>query len=291
MSSASELRAFFGWGNYNRIVGHEGVGIVVKIGEGVSDSLLGSRVGVKWLHSSCNECSSCMAGYPNNCPKQSNTGRSCPGTLQQYVVADSRYVSTIPDGLASEVAAPLLCAGLTMIGAVEKLDPCMRPGDWVVISGSGGGLGHIGVQIASRMRGWRVIAIDAGEVKRQTSLASGAEVFIDYEDQDVAEEVLRLTGEGAHGVIVVPGTEEAFRLAPQLARSRATIACVGLPQETLDIPISVMTCVRKGEYIQLSHSISVLIVSSHNCGGYGGFGAQHVRAATTSTKWSDSTFY
>ncbi|KAH6679984.1 chaperonin 10-like protein [Plectosphaerella plurivora] len=241
----SEVRALHGWGSYNRIIGHEGVGTVISHGKDVDASILGKRVGVKWLSGSCNECASCKSGFRHNCPRQVNTGRSCPGTLQQYVVADPRYVTEIPAGVAAEVAAPLLCAGLTMMGAVAAVKDGMTKGDWVVILGSGGGLGHIGVQIASRMRDFRVIGVDAGEDKRELTLESGAEAFIDYREEDVAAKVVSLTGEGAHAVLVVPGTKDAFAIAPSLARNRATIACVGLPADDLDIPISVMTCVRK----------------------------------------------
>jgi propanol-preferring alcohol dehydrogenase len=246
------VRALHGWGSYDRIIGHEGVGTVVRHGEDVDPSILGRRVGVKWLFRSCNECASCKAGFRHNCPRQSNTGRTCPGTLQQYVVADPRYVTEIPEGVPGEVAAPLLCAGLTMMGAMTAVESATTRGDWMVILGSGGGLGHIGVQIASRMRGFRVIGVDAGEEKRELSLSSGAEAYIDYRDGDVAAKVMELTGEGAHAVIVVPGTREAFEIAPSLARSRATIACVGLPKDDLEIPISVMTCVRKGELTVLT---------------------------------------
>jgi propanol-preferring alcohol dehydrogenase len=70
-------------GVYTEVPGHEGVGEVVKLGPGVSDDLLGKRVGIKWLWSACNECSSCKKGKINHCAKQKNTGRSVWGTLQQ----------------------------------------------------------------------------------------------------------------------------------------------------------------------------------------------------------------
>lgn len=177
-----------------------------------------------------------------------NTGRSCPGTLQQYVIADPRYVTEIPDGLPGELVAPLLCAGLTMIGAVDELST-LKKGDWVVISGSGGGLGHIGVQIAARMRGYRVIGIDAGASKKQVTLDSGADAFIDYKEEDVEAKVKSLTGgEGAHATIVVPSSEEAFRQAPLLVRNRGIIAFVGLPADDIVVPVPIMTVIRKGTF-------------------------------------------
>ncbi|KPM45134.1 hypothetical protein AK830_g1374 [Neonectria ditissima] len=238
----SEIRAFLGWSQYNSIVGHEGVGVVVKTGDQVATSMLGQRVGVKWVFSACDRCSICQKGLQNNCPNQLNTGRHVPGTLQQYVVADARFVTRIPDDVPSEVAAPLLCAGLTMAGALSKLDAHLSNDDWVVISGSGGGLGHLGVQLAARLRGFRVIAVDSGEAKRDLSLSCGAQFFVDFATEDVEKKVKELTGEGAHAVLVVSGSQEAFRVAPQLVRNTGLIVTIGLPSNDFNIPIPASLC-------------------------------------------------
>ncbi|KAI0130351.1 chaperonin 10-like protein [Xylariales sp. AK1849] len=238
----SEVRALLGWSSYTPIVGHEGVGTIVKAGADVVEPMLGQRVGVKWLYSACASCSICERGLHNNCPNQLNTGRNVTGTLQQYVVADARYVTRIPGDLASEVAAPLLCAGLTMMGALSKLHDHLVAGDWVVISGSGGGLGHIGVQIASRIKGFRVIAVDSGETKRDLSLKSGACEFVDFAAEDVRKRVKELTGEGAHAILVVSGAENALRAAPDLVRNTGTIICIGLPPNDFHLPISASLC-------------------------------------------------
>ncbi|KAI6775987.1 hypothetical protein HG530_002745 [Fusarium avenaceum] len=238
----SEIRALSGWGPYNSIVGHEGVGTVVKHGEGVDTSMLNKRVGVKWLYSACGACNACERGYPNNCPKQLNTGRHVAGTLQEYMIADARYVTEIPDGLPGEVAAPLLCAGLTMAGGVSKLAGYAVKGDWIVISGSGGGLGHLGIQIAARLYGLRVIAIDTGEARRQLSLDSGAEHFIDFAVEDVEARVKGITDEGASAVLVVTGSQEAFIQAPSLVRNMGIIVNIGLPRNDFNIPLSATIC-------------------------------------------------
>lgn len=134
-----------------------------------------------------------------------------------------------------------------MAGALAHLENELQPGDWVAISGSGGGLGHIGVQIAARVKKLRVIAIDSGEAKRDLSIKSGAEAFVDFKTEDVATRVLELTGEGAHATIVVPGTKEAFKTAPALVRNMGQIICVGLPPNEMDIPISATVCAARGE--------------------------------------------
>ncbi|PTB37115.1 hypothetical protein M441DRAFT_175541 [Trichoderma asperellum CBS 433.97] len=235
---ASEVRALLGWANYKPVVGHEGVGIVVKIGENVSESVLGQRVGVKWLHSACGLCSECQRGSSNHCIKPAFTGVHAQGTLQQYVIADSRYLTVIPDGIPGEVASPLLCAGLTMMGGIAKLDEHIPKDGWVVISGSGGGLGHIGVQIASRLRKFRVIAVDSGLSKRELSLQCGAHEFIDFATEDVEQRVKEITGEGAHACLIVSGSEAAFELAPKLVRNNALLAVIGLPAATFNFPLA-----------------------------------------------------
>ncbi|KAB8263074.1 chaperonin 10-like protein [Aspergillus pseudonomiae] len=244
----SEIRAVLAWGAYNPIIGHEGVGTVIQAGPNVSPSLLNQRVGVKWLYNACTTCSACQRGFSHYCAQQKNTSRHVPGTLQQYVIADARFITRIPETVPDEVAAPLLCAGLTMAGAVARLDDChLSSGDWVVISGSGGGLGHLGVQIAARKKGFRVIGVDSGEEKRKISMESGAEVFVDYRTEDVAARIREVTGgEGAHATIVVPGTREAFEMAPQVVRNMGLIVGVGLPPNDMEWPISATVSAARG---------------------------------------------
>ncbi|KAF2865471.1 chaperonin 10-like protein [Massariosphaeria phaeospora] len=246
----SDCRNVEGMGSYTEIPGHEGVGTVVALGPSASTSLLGKRVGVKWLYSACSECAACRRGQANNCPKQRNTGRSTRGTLQQYVVARADFVTLIPDGVASEVAAPLLCAGLSLAGAVSKLSPEVQPGEFVAIVGAGGGLGHIGVQIAAS-KGYKVIAIDSGAEKQQLCKEMGAVAFVDYAKEDVVETVKALTdGEGANGVICVAGTDKAYNQAVQLVRNTGVFVCVGLPPDSFMFPMSPIHIANQGLVIK-----------------------------------------
>ncbi|KAF1835570.1 GroES-like protein [Decorospora gaudefroyi] len=237
-------------GKYTEVPGHEGVGTVVSLGEGVSQELMGKRVGIKWLWSACKECSNCKAGKENQCSKQKNTGRSVWGTLQQYVVASADFVTMIPEGVKSEIAAPLLCAGLSLAGAVSKLSPELSAGDYVAIVGAGGGLGHIGVQIAT-IKGYKVIAIDSGAQKEKLAKEMGAVAFVDFAKQDPVEAVRHLTdGEGAHGVICVAGSEKAYIQAPELVRNSGVFVCVGLPPDTFMFPMSPIHIANRGLVIR-----------------------------------------
>lgn len=237
-------------GGYTSIPGHEGVGEVVQLGPGASESLLGKRVGIKWLYDACKTCASCKKGQINNCPKQNNTGRTTLGTLQQYVVGQADFLTMIPDGVKSEVAAPLLCAGLSLAGAVSKLQPEVEAGDFVVIVGAGGGLGHIGVQIAT-IKGYKVIAIDSGSEKEKLSKEMGAVAFVDYAKENVVDAVKNLTdGEGAHGIICVAGSERAYQQAPSLIRNNGVFVCVGLPPPTYMFPMAPIQIANRGMVIK-----------------------------------------
>lgn len=125
----------------------------------------------------------------------------------------------------------MLCAGVTTYSALRKSRA--KSGEWVVISGAGGGLGHIACQLASRGMAMRVIGIDA-PAKRSVVLDCGAEHFIDvtaHDDKSIAEEVMRLTGGlGAQAVIVATASNRAYAQALDFIRFNGTVVCVGLPE-------------------------------------------------------------
>ncbi|KAL2837376.1 alcohol dehydrogenase II [Aspergillus pseudodeflectus] len=222
-----------------QIGGHEGVGEVVKFGPGTSEAYglsIGSRVGIKWIANICGQCAPCREGVDNLCFKQTISGYYSPGTFQQYVTSPAHYVTPIPDGVPSDEAAPLLCAGLTVYAALKRTKA--QPGEWVVISGAGGGLGHLAVQIASRGMGLRVIGIDHGS-KEEIARISGAEHFIDVteygsddEHKAIAAAVKSLTtdGLGVHGVVVCVASNVAYAQALLFLRFNGTMVCVGVPE-------------------------------------------------------------
>ena len=125
----------------------------------------------------------------------------------------------------------MLCAGVTTYAALKKSKA--PPGSFVVISGAGGGLGHIAVQLASRGMALRVIGIDAPS-KKSLVMSSGAEHFIsisDHDDKSIGEEVVKLTGGlGAHAVIVCTASNRAYAQAMDMLRFDGTIVCVGMPE-------------------------------------------------------------
>lgn len=214
------------------IAGHEGAGIVAAVGEGMEDTWkVGDRAGIKWIASTCGLCEFCLSDGPDevNCINQKNSGFSTEGTFQEYVVADGRYTSRIPEGVLDEEAGPIMCGGVTAYSACKRSG--VKPGGWIVLPGAGGGLGHFAVQYAKAM-GMRVIAIDGGDAKRDLCKKLGAEVFIDYTNtKDIQAEVMKATGFGAHGVIVTAATKEAYASAPGFLRPNGTVVVVGLPKD------------------------------------------------------------
>ncbi|UPL02793.1 hypothetical protein LCI18_013727 [Fusarium solani-melongenae] len=213
------------------IAGHEGVGVVVAVGENMRGRWnIGDRAGIKWIASVCGDCHFCHHDKEVHCSHQTNSGFTIPGTFQEYCLADGHYTTKIPDAVTDQEAAPILCGGVTAYSACKKSE--VKPGQWIVIPGAGGGLGHLAVQYAHAM-GMRVIAIDTGEEKRQLCAKLGAEVFIDFKTStDIVTEVQKLTEHGAHGVLVIAASKEAFATAPSFLRAGGTIVAVGLPTDT-----------------------------------------------------------
>ncbi|KAI2957130.1 hypothetical protein CBS147322_2235 [Aspergillus niger] len=213
------------------IAGHEGVGRVVAVGEGMEMRWkIGDRAGIKWIASVCGECDFCLTGTDEvNCINQKNSGFTMPGTFQEYCLADGRYASRIPDGVSDEEAGPMMCGGLTVYVACKRSN--VKAGQWIVLPGAGGGLGHLAIQFARAM-GMRIIAIDSGEEKRELCQRLGAEVFIDFQQTpDVAAEVMKVTKYGAHGIIVTAATKAVYAAAPGYLRPNGTMVAIGLPND------------------------------------------------------------
>ncbi len=134
-----------------RSPGHEGAGVVVKVGSNVTDWKIGDRAGIKPMMDTCHNCELCWNGIEQWCRKSVSTGLQVAGTYQQYLVSPAIYTSRIPDGVPDEVAGPIMCAASTMHRAL--VDSRLKTGQWVVFPGGGGGVGAQGVQLAKYVAG------------------------------------------------------------------------------------------------------------------------------------------
>jgi propanol-preferring alcohol dehydrogenase len=223
--------------------GHEGAGVVVALGPGVTHLKEGDRVGIAWLHSACGNCEFCLSGWETLCLKQQNSGYSVNGSFAQYALGQADYLGRIPKNLSFVDAAPILCAGVTTYKGLKETQA--RPGEWVVISGVGG-LGHVAIQYAKAMA-LHVAAVDLGPEKMALARKLGAEITIDAKTQDPAKEIQKQIG-GAHGVLVTAVSPIAFKQAVGMLRRRGTCVLNGLPPG--EFPVSIFDVVLNGYTIR-----------------------------------------
>ena len=221
------------------VPGHEGVGNVVKIGEGVTEVKVGDLVGNAWLASACGNCEHCRTGWETLCESQENGGYSADGSFGEYMLVDAKYAAHIPEGSDPYEIAPVLCAGVTVYKGLKQTE--VKPGQWVVISGIGG-LGHIAVQYAVSM-GMRVVAVDIADDKLALARTHGAEITVNAKDEDPIEAIQKAVG-GAHGVLVTAVHPAAFGQAIGMTRRGGTIVFNGLPPG--DFPAPIFDIVLKG---------------------------------------------
>ena len=186
--------------------GHEGAGVVVGMGENVKGWKIGDFAGIKWLNGSCMSCEFCQQGAEPNCGEADLSGYTHDGSFEQYATADAVQAAKIPAGTDLANVAPILCAGVTVYKALKTAD--LAAGQWVAISGAGGGLGSLAVQYARAM-GLRVVAIDGGDEKGEFVKSLGAEAYVDFtKDKDIVEAVKKATDGGPHGAINVSVSEK-----------------------------------------------------------------------------------
>lgn len=214
------------------IPGHEGVGVVEAVGEGVTTLKVGDRVGIPWLYSACGECEYCLKGQETLCPNQENGGYSVDGGYAEYCLAAADYVAKIPDELDSVAAAPILCAGVTTYKALKVSGA--KPGDWVAIYGIGG-LGHIALQYAKAM-GFNVVAVDIADEKLVLAKELGADETVNGMKENPVEAIQNRVG-GVQAAVSVAVTKRAFEQAYQSVKRGGTLVVVGLPNDELPIPI------------------------------------------------------
>ncbi|EKM0525500.1 alcohol dehydrogenase AdhP [Cronobacter turicensis] len=214
------------------IPGHEGVGHVVAVGQGVTHIKEGDRVGVPWLYSACGHCEHCLSGWETLCHGQQNSGYSVNGTFAEYCLADANYVGILPDNVEFTSIAPILCAGVTVYKGLKMTDT--KPGDWVVISGIGG-LGHLAIQYANAM-GLNVAAVDIDKDKLEFAKRLGAQVVANALEVDPGSYFHDTFG-GAHGVLVTAVSPKAFAQATTMMRRGGTMVLNGLPPGKFDLSI------------------------------------------------------
>ena len=216
---------------YPRVPGHEVVGVIDGVGAGVAGWKPGQRAGVGWNGGYCGYCDNCRRGNFFACSTGTYiTGITSDGGYAEYMIARAEALARLPEGLSPVEAAPLMCAGVTTYNCLRNTDA--RAGDVVAVLGLGG-LGHLGVQYASRM-GFKTVAIARGQDKAALAAQLGAAQYIDSRTQDPAKELQKLGGAkvilatvtagdamaavlgglGVRGTLMVIGAAPSMQFAP-----------------------------------------------------------------------------
>ena len=166
------------------VPGHEVVGSIVELGQGVEGLALGQRVGVQPLWSCCGRCSYCLTARENLCTNKKMAGETIDGGFAEYMLATAEHVYPVPENLGDAEAAPLFCPGLAAYGAVVKAG--LSPGAEVAVFGVGG-VGHLVVQLAL-LTGAGVTAVDRMSQHLELAEQLGAQHVIDATAGGVEEE-------------------------------------------------------------------------------------------------------
>jgi D-arabinose 1-dehydrogenase-like Zn-dependent alcohol dehydrogenase len=216
---------------YPIIPGHEVVGIIESVGS--LDAKIwhpGQRVGVGWHGGHCGQCMACQRGDTWNCEQSLTTGLSCDGGYAEYMIARKEAVFSIPQEYSSVQAAPLLCAGNTVFGALKN---CGAKGGEIVAVAGIGGLGHLAIQYARKL-GYKTVALSRGQDKKPLALELGAHVHLDTSSGQAAKELQKLGG--AQVILcTAPNSKLISELLPGLARGGKMII-VSFSRGVIEIP-------------------------------------------------------
>jgi alcohol dehydrogenase, propanol-preferring len=214
------------------IPGHEGVGLVERVGDGVTRLREGDRVAIPWLGWACGACEACASGWETLCPNARYTGYTVNGGFAEYVVADAAFAGLVPLSINPLDAAPLTCAGVTTYKAVKVSGA--RSSDLVAVFGIGG-LGHLAVQYA-HIAGATVAAVDVLDSKLDVAKGVGATYMVNAATEDPAESIQALGG--ADAAIVLAANPKACEQAFASLRRNGTLVLVGLPKDNvMQLPI------------------------------------------------------
>jgi propanol-preferring alcohol dehydrogenase len=189
------------------IPGHEIVGRVAEVGEGVISFKKGDRAGIQPLWSTCGCCEYCLTGREQLCQTKQITGETVDGGYAEYVLAKAEHTYPVPESLADTDAAPLFCPGVTAYNAVSKAQ--LTPGKKVVLFGMGG-VGHFVLQFA-KLHGAEVTVVSRGSRHLRLAEELGASRTIDASSVDPVD-AIKLSG-GADAAIVFAPSSAVVRQA------------------------------------------------------------------------------
>ena len=184
-------------------------------------------------------CRSCLKGEYWACEAPLATGISSDGGYAEYMVARMEALTAIPEQLSSVEAAPLLCAGSTILGALKNSNS--KGGDLIAVQGLGG-LGHLGVQFASKL-GLKVAVVSRGTEKEALARKLGAHIYLDADAVNAADELMKLGG--AKTIFcTAPNNKAISGLVGGLARNGQLIIVTFVNEPLMISPVQLMRAVR-----------------------------------------------
>jgi alcohol dehydrogenase len=214
---------------FPRTLGHEPVGEVVALGEGVTKRKVGDRVGVPWVQDSCGRCEWCLRGKKQFCQNSVGTGIQTQGSHAEFMTARADATVLIPDAVSDEQAAPICCAGFTVWSGFRIAEP--EPGDRVAVVGIGG-LGHLALQYA-KAAGHETIAVTHSTDKEKMLKDLGADHVVRDGDG------LQKAG-GADVILVTGNSWKAAGDAMKALRPQGRVVLMGVSVEPLAVPLSLL---------------------------------------------------
>jgi len=226
-----------GWGEaiFPMVPGHEIAGIVSEVGPGVTKFAVGDRVGVGCMVDSCRECENCRAGLEQYCTGGNvmtyngvgKDGEPTYGGYSEKVVVDENFVLGIPEGIALDEAAPLLCAGITTYSPLRRWNA--GPGKKVAVVGMGG-LGHMAVKLAHAL-GAEVTVLSQSLRKKDDGLKLGADHYYATSDPATFEELAGTFD------LIVSTVSAPLDLGAYLGllKTEGALANVGAPEEPVSL--------------------------------------------------------
>jgi len=238
-SDSVTVAGLFPFIRYPRVPGHEIVGRVDAVGEGVTQWKSGQRVGIGWYGGHCRKCEPCRRGDFVACQNPLIPGLTYDGGYADYVVVPAEALAAVPDSLKSVDAAPLLCAGITTFNALRNSRA--KPPDTVAILGMGG-LGHLGVQFAAKM-GFNTVAIARGGDKEQFAHELGARHYIDSNSTEVAAALQELGG--AKVILATVTDADAMSAAIDGLGYAGEFVILGVPAKPIQAAVAGMVLQRR----------------------------------------------
>jgi alcohol dehydrogenase, propanol-preferring len=217
------------------VLGHEGIGKVIEVAEGVTSIKVGDRVSIAWMFESCGHCEYCTTGRETLCRDVKNAGYTVDGAMAEQVIVSADYAVKVPEGLDPAAASSVTCAGVTTYKAVKEAH--IRPGQWIGIFGIGG-LGNLAIQYAKNVFGAKVVAFDINDEKLAYAKELGADAVINSLNENPVEIVKELTGgKGLDATVVTSVAKTPFNQAIEVVKAGARVVAVGLPVDTMDLHI------------------------------------------------------